>query len=315
MPGRLHDSGDVLVVGAGALGGYLAARLAASGQRVAVVARGQRRKEIQQHGLVLDMEGRRRVVRVPCHCITARSPAADLVILATKTTSLSEVLAEIGYWAKPPRALLTLQNGVEAPDIAAHCLPEVEVIAARVHGFFKLANGVVVHEGVAPDFAFGAWRSPDGIETDLLEARFTAAGIPFSCPSDIAAALWEKFLLASTIGSVGAATGITIGRLRETPEHWSLLGAAMREVQQLAAARGVRLPHDCVTRTLDFVASFPPNATSSLQRDLMDRRESEYDVLTGAVVRMGGECGLLQPTHARIEAQLIRNGMLGAEAV
>lgn len=314
MLGMPDFSGDVLVVGAGALGGYLAAQLATSGQRVAVVARGQRRENIEQNGLVLDMDNRLRAIRVKCHGSTAAAAAADLVILATKNANLPEVLAELGGWDKPPRAVLTLQNGVDAPDLVATKLPATEVIAGRVHGFFELVDGVIVHAGVPPEIAFGPWGSTSNSETDLLAVRLATAGIRFSRPTDIVSTLWEKFLLASAIGGVGATVGMPVGRLRESSENWSLLRAAMHEIQELAEARGVRLPENCVASTLDFVAGFPPEATSSLQRDLLERRESEYAFLTGAVVRMGRESGLRQPAHDQIVGQLIGNGILRAEA-
>ena len=313
MPSAFHHSEEVLVIGAGALGGYLAARLADSGQRVSVVARGQRRADIGQHGIVLDMDNQRRTVRVHCHASTAKAQAAALVIIATKSASLGEVLAELGSWHEPPRAVLTLQNGVEAPDQVAVALPATTVLAGRVHGFFMLVDGVVAHTGVPPEVGFGPWQSADNTEADLLSARFAVAGVPFSRPSDIAAALWEKFLLASAIGGVGAALGIPVGRLRESPEGWSLLGAAMQEIHELAVARGVQLPEGCLASTLDFVAGFPPEAMSSLQRDLLERRESEYPVLTGAVVRMGRQFGLCQPAHDRIVNLLTRNGLLTQE--
>jgi len=315
MPGALHHSEEVLVIGAGALGGYLAAQLADSGQRVSVVARGQRRADIEQHGILLDMDNQRRVVRINCHTSTAKAQTAGLVIIATKSASLGEVLAELGSWHRPARAVLTLQNGVDAPDHVALGLPTARVLAGRVHGFFVLVDGVVVHTGVPPEIGFGPWRSADNTDADLLAARFTAAGIPFSRPSDIAAALWEKFLLASAIGGVGAALGIPVGRLRESLESWSLLGGAMQEIHELAVARGVQLPEGCVASTLDFVAGFPQEATSSLQRDLLERRESEFAVLTGAVVRMGREFGLHQPAHDRILDLLTRNGLLKSELV
>lgn len=151
-------------------------------------------------------------------------------------------------------------------------------------------------------------------EADRLAARFEAARVPFCRPPDIASALWEKFLLASAVGGVGAATGIPVGDLRHSPETWSLLHAAMREIHDLAGARGVRLPPACVAGTLAFDDSFPPGITSSLQRDLLERRESEYEMVTGAVVRMGRESGLHQPVHDRIVDLLVSQGLLRTEA-
>jgi len=89
----------------------------------------------------------------------------------------------------------------------------------------------------------------------------------------------------------------------------------MQEIHELAVARGVHLPEGCVASTLNFVAGCPQEATSSLQRDLLERRESEFAVLTGAAVRMGREFGLHQPAHDRILELLTQNGLLKPDLV
>ena len=86
----------------------------------------------------------------------------------------------------------------------------------------------------------------------------------------------------------------------------------MQEIHELAVARGVQLPEGCVASTLNFVAGCPQEATSSLQRDLLERRESEFAVLTGAA---GREFGLHQPAHDRILELLTQNGLLKSERV
>ena len=78
----------------------------------------------------------------------------------------------------------------------------------------------------------------------------------------------------------------------------------------VAAAYGVALPLDCVATTLAFVETFPAEAMSSLQRDLMARRESEFDHLTGAIPRLAARYGVPVPTHDAIIARLRDQDMI-----
>jgi len=72
---------------------------------------------------------------------------------------------------------------------------------------------------------------------------------------------------------------------------------AMQEIAQVAAAHQVRLSDDVVSRTLGFLETLPPDATTSLQRDITQGERSELDDWNGAVVRLGRETGVATPTN------------------
>lgn len=303
------QSPRVLIVGAGAVGSYLALALHLAGVPVSLLARGARGKAAARDGLRLAMGGQQLSARVPVATDPAALPPASLAILAVKTGALDGALASLRA-ASGLRGVLTLQNGVEAPDQAAAALPGIHAIGARMHGFFELEGTAVRHAGVAPSIALGPVTPGGNATADQFAALLSRAGVATERPSDIRAALWEKLLLASSIGAVAAAVGVPVGRLRETAEHWDALAATMHEVAALASAQGIALPPDCAARALDFVASFPPDATSSLQRDLEARRPSEFAALTGAVMRMAREVDLPLPAHEAIVERLAARGYL-----
>ena len=80
----------------------------------------------------------------------------------------------------------------------------------------------------------------------------------------------------------------------------------MREVEALARARDVRLPSSVVAGTMAFVDDQPENATTSLQRDVLQDRPSELDAWTGAVVRLAAESGVSVPIHRLLLEVLTR---------
>lgn len=302
----------IVIIGPGALGTFFAARLAQAGHSVSVIARGSRLAAIRRDGLQLESNGL--ITAVPVRAVDdpALISTPDLAIIATKTTGLAGAIAALVPHATPALGVLTVQNGVEAPAMVAAALPRVQVLAGRVHGFFEMADDLVRHVGVPPSLAFGQINPAPAPApaADLLATCLTGAGIAFTRPADIAAALWEKLMLVSSIGGVGAALGLPIGAIRDDPAHAAMLRAAIAEVAAVAAAHGAALPPDCVATTLAFVGTFPAEATSSLHRDLVARRPSEFDHLTGAIPRLAARHGVPVPVHTAIIARLAGQGLV-----
>ena len=79
---------------------------------------------------------------------------------------------------------------------------------------------------------------------------------------------------------------------------------AMEEIRALAQARGINLPPDAIETVMAGVNALPPEATSSMQRDIAAGKPSELESQNGAVVRMARECGIDVPTHELIYAAL-----------
>ena len=84
---------------------------------------------------------------------------------------------------------------------------------------------------------------------------------------------------------------------------------AMAEVERIAAALGIELPPDCIYEKLDFIGRFPPDVTSSLQRDLESGRPSEFAHLTGAIPRFARQAGLPCPAADDVIARLRARGL------
>lgn len=303
----------VLIVGAGAVGSYFAAQLHRAGHDVTLLARGARLAHLRANGLQSDAGSRVESLPVSA-CDWASLPdAADYTILALKTCDLAAALEHLA--AAPPalrRNIVTVQNGIDAPDDALRVLPGSMVLAARMHGFVEMAGDVVRHVGVPVSLAFGTWKS-SGERAGDVETRFAQmlrdAGIGAEISADIESLLWVKFLLAASLGATAAAYALPAGDVLADAAAATHLRAAMEDMVQLAARRGVHLPDDAMARTLDFIASFPTGATTSLQRDLAEGRRSEYAALPGAVLRMAVEEGVDLPQFAALDRMIRQRGL------
>ena len=201
---------------------------------------------------------------------------------------------------------LTLQNGVEAPGIVAERVGAARTLGGLVRGFFQIdAPGIVHHASVQPTIIFGHMDGSRPPATLALLDCLTAAGIYAECSNDIEVALWAKFLLVTALSGVGAVTRAPIGAIRACDLTWQLLRDVMTEIAGVAQARGVDLPADTVERTIAFIETFPPDATASMQRDVVAGLPSELEAQTGAVVRLGQAVGAAVPLNATIYASLV----------
>ncbi|MCP5395321.1 MAG: ketopantoate reductase family protein [Sphingomonadaceae bacterium] len=300
----------ILVIGAGAVGSWFAGQFHRAGYHVTLLARGARLQGLRNEGLLAEQDGAALALPVSACDWDSLPDTADFTLLALKTYQLEDALDSLASAAPAVRsALVTLQNGIDAPDQCRRHFPDAHVIAARMHGFVQMEGPLVRHVGVPVSLAFGPWRSEEQGPSEAFATLLRSAAIGAMPAADIEAQLWEKFLLAASSGSTGAALGIRAGQLLDDVVGAVLLAEAMGDVARLAQHRGIAMPQDVVAHTLAFMRSFPPDATTSLQRDLDAGRPSEYGALTGAVLRIAAESGVEAPAFERIEALIRSRGI------
>lgn len=285
------------IVGAGGVGGYFGARLAAAGQDVAFVARGKHLEALQADGLVVRSPAGDLQLPVQATSAPTEIGPVDYVLICVKTWQLPEAIDTIRPLVGPDTAIVTVQNGVEAPDQVAEVYGRDAVLpgAAEVIAYVE-SPGVIRHLGNGK-LNFGEWDNTTTPRTGLLRDAFIAAGLQATVPDDIWAALWTKFLSVVPGGGLGTATGAGYGVLRTHPATRRLLTEAITEIRDIALARGIRLAEDVVPHTLAWIDQLPADGTTSLQRDLIAGRPSELDAWTGAVVRLGAESGVPTPVN------------------
>lgn len=298
----------VVVFGTGGVGGYFGGRLAQAGEEVTFVARGPHLEAIRRDGLVVESTEGDFVVR-PARATEdpATAGPADVVLVGVKAWQVRDAARALRPLVQGRGFVVPLQNGVEAADELAAELGARPVVGGlcRIVSFVA-GPGRIRHAGVAPRVEIGERDGHRSERVDHLRAAFEkAVGVSVSTPSDITAALWEKFLFIAPFGGVGAVTRMNAGALRAVPETREMLEAAMREVFDLARARGVGLRKDAVVRTMSYVDALPPEGTASMQRDILEGRPSELEYQTGSVVRLGREAGVPVPVNSFIYSSLL----------
>jgi 2-dehydropantoate 2-reductase len=297
----------VAVFGAGGVGGYFGARLASAGADVVFIARGAHLAAIRDSGLrVTSVLGDVSILPAEATDSPAAVGSVDAVLLGVKTWQLPAAAPGLAPLLGPDTCIVPLQNGVETPDVLAAALGARHVIGGLCSGFcFVDGPGHIRHIGGATFVKLGELDGRRSERVERLRAVFERARVDVEVPADISVAMWEKLMLVVPFGGIGAVARAPIGVLRSVPRTRELLERGIREIRDVAAARGVRLPADAVERTLAILDAVTPAGTSSLQRDIAAGRRSELDEWTGAVVRLGAAAGVPTPVHDLLYAGLL----------
>lgn len=300
------EARSITVVGAGGVGGLLAAMLARAGHDVRLLARGAALSAIREHGLRI--HGPDGDHAVPFACISDEASAlgpADIVLISVKTWQLADLGPRLVPLVGDGTLVVPMQNGVEASEHLARSLGDEHVIGG-VSRMISWAErpGVIRWIGYPPSLTIGP-RSPGQIDgVQACAATLQTGGIEVLVSHAIERARWQKFLFMAPYAAVGAVERAPLGILRRTPRVRARMEAAMYEVAALAAARGVELPPDAVAAALQRLEVLHEDATASMHRDIVAGRPSELHELIGAVVRLGREAHIATPVSAELYAQL-----------
>ena len=296
----------ILVMGAGALGGYFGARLQAAGHDVTYVARGAHLAALRAEGLRLESpRGDLHLPEVRAVEDPAAAPEPDIVLFTVKNYDLEAAARALAPVLPAHAMVVTCQNGVSAPDRLAAVIGAQPVVpgVARIPGEVA-APGVIRHTGVLDVLSFA---ETDGRLSERVAAfrdALAEAGTRPTVPENILHDLWLKFVSQSVLASMTALTRLDMGPLRRDPAARQLFFDAMQETSAVGRAVVPDLPGDIVDTAWSWVEQLPETMHASMLDDLLRGKPLENDWLSGDVVRLGREAGVPTPIHAVFHAAL-----------
>jgi 2-dehydropantoate 2-reductase len=228
------------------------------------------------------------------------------VLLTVKTSSIPDVLKTIGPLIGAETAVIPLENGMDAPEQIANAVGREHAMGGLCGIVsFIVAPGHIRHAATDPFVMFGELDNTKSDRATRIQSAMLAAGVKADIPIDIHRSMWTKFLFIAPLSGIGAVTRVPTGVWRAMPEVRELARQAIAEVAAVAHARGVQLDPDAIDATLARYDALAADATSSLQRDIMQGKRSELDAQLGAVVRMGREANVPTPVAGLLYAVLL----------
>jgi 2-dehydropantoate 2-reductase len=304
---------SVTIVGAGAIGGWLGARLAAQGVQVSLLARGATLAALQHHGLRLRSGDAEQHYRLPATSDAGTLGVQDLVVVAVKAPALPDIARSIGPLLGPDTVVLTAMNGVPwwffqgfGGDLSGTRLQAVDpkgelaaaIAPARVLGCVVHAScssdapGVVRHH-FGQGLIVGEPAGGQSARVKALAAMLSAAGFDTTVSPQIQRDVWYKLWGNMTVNPISALTGATTDLILDDPLVRGFVSGVMLEAREIGARIGIPIsqqPEDrhAVTRKLGAFK------TSMLQ-DLEAHKPVELDALVTVVQELGQLTGVATP--------------------
>jgi len=278
----------IAVIGAGGTGGLYGGVLARAGHDVHFLARGPHLRAIQARGLEVRSAdfGTFAVVQAHASDQPADLGLASFVLLAVKTYDLGPALEAAGQVLAPDGHLLTLQNGLEAPDQAAQALGSERVLIGTTQlETTILEPGVIGHLSPGHLLSVAAFSGPPNPAVEHIAAVLQAAGIRATVAADGHRALWEKASLLIPIATMTSVCRASVGAIRDLPATLELADTIVAEVGAVARAAGYDLPA-AQERAGQMLRKVPPGWKASMARDFERGGRTELEAITGALVRM-----------------------------
>jgi 2-dehydropantoate 2-reductase len=274
----------ILVVGAGATGGYFGALLAQAGRDVTFLVRPSRAAALRERGLRLTGPGEEEVITP--RLVTAPELAApyDLVLLSVKATALARAIEDMAPAIGPRTVIVPLLNGLaHLGELTARFGAEPVLGGVAKVVTTLNAEGDIVRLARLAHLEIGEQDGRPSARLEEVRAVLEGGGVTVDVPADIIAAMWHKWVLITTVGAVTCLMRGTVGDVNAVPAGPGFARGVLAESAAVAAAAGHAVPeaqHEVITRMVNQDAPF----ASSLYRDVTAGSPTEAEHIFGDFV-------------------------------
>ena len=305
----------IAVVGLGAVGGLLAARLVDSGHAVCALARGATLAAVREHGLRLRTDGEQTSVALEAHDDAHALGPQDLVIVALKGPSLAAAVPSMQPLIGPRTVVMPAMNGVPwwflqtapadvlladrrlasvDPDGRIEAaLPLERVLGCVVHLTCTSPAPGVIRHGFGERLIVGEPGGGASARVDAVCAALVGAGFKAEASADIRRDIWFKLWGNMTMNPVSALTGAASDRILDDPLVRAFMLRTMAEAAQIGARIGCPIAESGEARIA--VARELGGFKTSMLQDALAGRALELDALVGAVHEIGARLAIDTP--------------------
>ena len=291
------------MVGAGAMGGSLAAHAARAGHAVTVVdSAPEVVAAIRDGGVEVESPEGTFLAAVTATGDPAGVGEVDVVVLFVKAQHTAAAARSIAPLVGPDTAVVTLQNGWGNADrIAAEVRPEQLVVGVTYNSCTARGPGRVVHSGRGPT-TVGPYTGDDLGRATAVAALLDGAGWAATATAEVRTAIWRKLVLNCATLPTAALSRLTAGALGEPGELRDLVDAVAAEAVAVAVAQGLDVDVEERTAAIHDVLARAGSGRASMLQDVLAGRKTEIETVNGAVVALGAELGVPVPLNRALVA-------------
>lgn len=302
------------IIGAGGTGGCLGFFLQKAGKDVTLIARGKHLEAIRKNGLTIQKLWDESRETLPVKACTAEEykEIPDVILVCIKGYSMDETVPTIKKIAGKETVVIPILNIYGTGGRLQKKLPELTVTDGCIYVSANILEpGVILQHGKILRVVFGA-RKPEEETEKMREVAkdMVTDDLEVILSENIRRDAMVKFSYVSPIGTAGLYCNAVAADFQREGEQREMFKALIREIVALSHAMGIEFAEDLVERNLKILAALSPEATTSMQRDVMEEKCSEMDGLVYEVVRMGEEYKVDMPQYKKAAARFRKQGIL-----
>lgn len=310
------------IIGAGGTGGILGFYMTKADRDVTLIARGRHLAAMQEKGLAVEKmwDGTTEIIPVKAMDMEHYDEQPDVVLVCVKGYSLEDTIPFIQRVAKPSTIVIPVLNIYGTGAKMQEQLPKLLVTDGCIYVSANIKEpGVLIQHGRILRVVYGV-RNMSTQKVNIKRAHeemldalkdikkdFDDSGIDGVLSENIQRDALEKFSYVSPIGAAGLYYHATAADFQREGKQREAFKTMIREIAALAEAMGVPFERDMVEVNLKILSSLAPEATTSMQRDVMEGKDSEIDGLVYEVVRMGERYHVPVPMYAKVAEKLREN--------
>lgn len=296
------------IIGAGGTGGILGFYMTKAGKDVTLIARGRHLAAMQESGLAVEKmwDGTTETIPVKAADMDHYSERPDVILVCVKGYSLEDTIPFIQRVANPSTIVIPVLNIYGTGAKMQEKLPNLLVTDGCIYVSANIKEpGVLIQHGKILRVVYGV-REKEEYDPRLEEIKqdFDVSGIDGVLSENIRRDALEKFSYVSPIGAAGLYYHATAADFQREGEEREAFKTMIREIAALAEAMGVPFERDMVEVNLKILSTLASKATTSMQRDVMEGKDSEIDGLVYEVVRMGERYHVPVPMYEKVAEKL-----------
>ncbi|MBA2487188.1 MAG: 2-dehydropantoate 2-reductase [Nitrospira sp.] len=294
---------QVMMVGAGSVGGFFGAHLAKHNADVSFLLRPKTLEAVKRRGLTIRSAKGNFTVHPPSASDPRQLARPDLIILGVKAYDLDEVMTQLEPVMTERTVILTLQNGIDTEDRIIAWVQRDCVVGGVAFIYSKIVEPGVIEHYKRGAVAIGELMGHQSERLLQIAEIFKQAGISCQLSEDIRKSKWEKMCWNCVFNPVTVLIDDKVAKALDHPEMTGVIRQIVGEVAAVSAALKVPLAPDMADKVVKWTQELRDIHTS-MYDDWKAQRPTEIDYLNGYIVRMGRELGIPTPVNDALTAMV-----------
>ena len=286
----------VLVLGAGAVGGYFGGRMAEKSMDVTFLVREQKKQQLRQNGLVIKSPKGDLSIQPNLITMNKVESTFDIILFTNKAYDLDEIL-QSPFPVKEGSTIIPLLNGYTHMEKLRNKFPNARVFGGIAHIFSTLSEeGEIHHFNDIHSLTFGHLSNTDETDGRKFFYACSSANFTLKYSDNIIVDLWHKWILIATVAGATTLFNATIGEIASTEHGRSFINALHDECINIARSEKIEVNTDELAQQSRFLSDKQSTWNSSMRRDMLNNSKIECAHIFLELIKIADKNNILCPS-------------------